>query len=123
MALENDLPIPGESSFPFAGMYKPPANAQEEGKNYLIEFILSFLEAMRSYLQQLRQELSARLIEEVYKGSDEPSKVCYFYLFNSILFSGGSVLHVDVLWISNYQRSFKVPLTNKLFLKRRISVY
>jgi hypothetical protein len=32
MALENKLPIPGESSFPFAGMYKPPANHQEEGK-------------------------------------------------------------------------------------------
>lgn len=30
---------------------------------------------MRAYLQQLRQELSARLIEQIYKGSDEPSKV------------------------------------------------
>lgn len=32
MALESDLPIPGESSFPFAGLYKPPANSQEEGE-------------------------------------------------------------------------------------------
>lgn len=76
MALENDLPIPGESSFPFAGMYKPPANPQEEGNNFLSRILFSILlELMRSYLQQLRQELSARLIEEVYKGSDEPSKV------------------------------------------------
>lgn len=30
---------------------------------------------MRAYLQQLRQELGARLIEQVYKGTDEPSKV------------------------------------------------
>jgi len=61
MALESDLPIPGESSFPFAGMYKPPKNGQEE-------------EIMRSYLQQLRQEVSVRLIEQVYRDSDEPSK-------------------------------------------------
>lgn len=31
MALESDLPIPGESGFPFAGLFKPPANTQEEG--------------------------------------------------------------------------------------------
>lgn len=31
MALESKLPIPGEAAFPFAGHFKPPANAQEEG--------------------------------------------------------------------------------------------
>jgi hypothetical protein len=42
------------------------------------------LEIMRSYLQQLRQELSARLIEQVYRGTDEPSKVIQrFLLFNN----------------------------------------
>jgi hypothetical protein len=36
MALESDLPIPGESSFPFAGMFKPPKNSQEEGNGFLL---------------------------------------------------------------------------------------
>ena len=74
MALESKLPIPGESSFPFAGLYKPPANAQEEGTLCWL-FNTCYLETMRAYLQQLRQEVSVRLIEQVYKGSDEPSKV------------------------------------------------
>lgn len=78
MALESDLPIPGESSFPFSGLYKPPANAQEEGTIFTsIRCIMNYLELMRVYLQQLRQELSARLIELVYKESDEPSKVVF----------------------------------------------
>lgn len=36
MALESDLPIPGESSFPFPGLYKPPATGQEEGTVFMI---------------------------------------------------------------------------------------
>ncbi|KAI6239663.1 Actin-related protein 2/3 complex subunit 3 [Aphelenchoides fujianensis] len=61
MAIESKLPIPGESGFPFAGLFKPPANAHEE-------------EQMRAYLQQLRQELGQRLISAVYGSSEEPSK-------------------------------------------------
>jgi actin related protein 2/3 complex subunit 3 len=53
LALETKLPIPGEAGFPFHGLFKPPANAQEE-------------ETMRAYLQQLRQELGARLLELVF---------------------------------------------------------
>ena len=83
MALESDLPIPGESAFPFAGIFKPPANAQEEGESSWHSLPLfamlstGFSEIMRAYLQQLRHELGGRLIERVYGGSDEPSKVCF----------------------------------------------
>lgn len=56
------FPIPGESAFPFPGLFKPPANAQEE-------------EIMRAYLQQLRQELGARLLERVFPSAESaPSK-------------------------------------------------
>uniref|UniRef100_A0A914DRR3 Actin-related protein 2/3 complex subunit 3 n=1 Tax=Acrobeloides nanus TaxID=290746 RepID=A0A914DRR3_9BILA len=62
LALETKLPIPGESSFPLNGLYKAPSNPQEE-------------ELMRSYLQQLRQELGARLVEIVFNTPDgAPSK-------------------------------------------------
>ncbi|CAD5218990.1 unnamed protein product [Bursaphelenchus okinawaensis] len=61
MALESKLPIPGEAAFPFSGLFKPPNGPQEE-------------ETMRAYLQQLRQELGARLIEIVYQNPDQPSK-------------------------------------------------
>ena len=66
LALETNLPIPGESSFPFQGLFKAPANAQED-------------ETMRAFLQQLRQEMGVRLIEKVFpekvKGVEpEPSK-------------------------------------------------
>uniref|UniRef100_A0A183BYR5 Actin-related protein 2/3 complex subunit 3 n=1 Tax=Globodera pallida TaxID=36090 RepID=A0A183BYR5_GLOPA len=53
------FPIPGEASFPFPGLFKPPANAQEE-------------ETMRAYLQQLRQELGARLLERVFPDPEMP---------------------------------------------------
>jgi len=63
MALESKLPIPGESAFPFQGLFKPPKNTQEE-------------ETMRAFLQQLRQELGSRLIEKVFLPATEspPSK-------------------------------------------------
>ncbi|KAI1729500.1 ARP2/3 complex ARPC3 (21 kDa) subunit domain-containing protein [Ditylenchus destructor] len=60
MALSSKLPIPGEVSFPFQGLFKPPANGQEE-------------ETMRAYLQQLRQELGARLCERVFLIPDAPA--------------------------------------------------
>ncbi|GMS89732.1 hypothetical protein PENTCL1PPCAC_11907 [Pristionchus entomophagus] len=50
LALNHQLPIPGEAAFPLNAMYRPPANKGDE-------------ETMRAYLQQLRQELGTRLCE------------------------------------------------------------
>jgi len=35
------FPIPGESAFPFPGLFKPPANAQEEGSAIIVWSLLS----------------------------------------------------------------------------------
>ncbi|CAI4220605.1 unnamed protein product, partial [Auanema sp. JU1783] len=62
LALNHQLPIPGEADFPLNSMYKPPANKQEE-------------EVMRAYLQQLRQELGMRLCELAFPDpAQKPSK-------------------------------------------------
>ncbi|EYC35165.1 hypothetical protein Y032_1127g3649 [Ancylostoma ceylanicum] len=62
LALSHQLPIPGEADFPLNNMYKAPANKQEE-------------ETMRSYLQQMRQELGVRLCELAFPDpSTKPSK-------------------------------------------------
>uniref|UniRef100_A0A915DH15 Uncharacterized protein n=1 Tax=Ditylenchus dipsaci TaxID=166011 RepID=A0A915DH15_9BILA len=68
------LPIPGEVSFPFQGLYKPPVNGHEE-------------ETMRAYLQQLRQELGSRLIERVFVTPESAPQ------------SGGCAFLDDVSWI------------------------
>ncbi|GMT20247.1 hypothetical protein PFISCL1PPCAC_11544, partial [Pristionchus fissidentatus] len=62
LALSHLLPIPGEPNFPLNAMYRPPANKSDE-------------ETMRAYLQQLRQELGARLCEVVFSDpAARPSK-------------------------------------------------
>lgn len=48
-----EFPIPGEPGFPLAGLFTPPLS-QEEG------------ELLRSYLKQLREETSGRLMERAY---------------------------------------------------------
>lgn len=54
--------IPGEGQFPLNAMYSKPANRQEE-------------DTMRAYIQQLRQEIGARLVEKVFDPeTDKPSK-------------------------------------------------
>jgi len=39
-------------------------------------FLFCFLDQMRQYITQLRQETSVRVIDKVYAGGDQPSKVC-----------------------------------------------
>ncbi|MEQ2275238.1 GPN-loop GTPase 3 [Xenotaenia resolanae] len=57
-----NFPIPGEPGFPLNAMYAKPANKQED-------------EAMRAYLQQLRQETGLRLCDRVFDPqTDKPSK-------------------------------------------------
>ncbi|CAO4385617.1 unnamed protein product [Caenorhabditis nigoni] len=50
LALSHHLPIPGENGFPLNSMFKAPPTKQDEDE-------------MRAYLQQIRQELGARLCE------------------------------------------------------------
>ena len=55
--------LPGDPAFPMNAIFAPPSNTSEQ-------------EQMRSYLIQLRQETTVRLIERVYAhSSDVPSKV------------------------------------------------
>ncbi|KAL3080304.1 hypothetical protein niasHS_012409 [Heterodera schachtii] len=56
---QRSFPIPGEPSFPFPGLFKPPANTQEE-------------DTMRAYLQQLRHELGVRLVDRVFPDPEMP---------------------------------------------------
>ncbi|KRY54902.1 Actin-related protein 2/3 complex subunit 3 [Trichinella britovi] len=61
-ALDRCIPIPGDQGFPMNSHFKGPANADQE-------------EALRSYLQQLRQELGVRLCEKVFDpATDKPLK-------------------------------------------------
>ncbi|XP_046683687.1 actin-related protein 2/3 complex subunit 3 [Homalodisca vitripennis] len=54
--------IPGEPSFPLNSVYARPMNANEA-------------DAMRQYLQQLRQETGVRVCDKVFSGDDgKPSK-------------------------------------------------
>ncbi|CDW58517.1 actin protein 2:3 complex subunit 3 [Trichuris trichiura] len=62
LALSKSLPIPGDQGFPMNAVFKAPSNRNEE-------------ETMRSYLQQLRQELGVRLCDKVFDPeTDRPSK-------------------------------------------------
>ncbi|CAP33921.1 Protein CBR-ARX-5 [Caenorhabditis briggsae] len=62
LALSHLLPIPGENGFPLNSMYKSPQSKPDEDE-------------MRAYLQQIRQELGARLCELAFpEPNDRPSK-------------------------------------------------
>ncbi|CEF65484.1 Actin-related protein 2/3 complex subunit 3 [Strongyloides ratti] len=56
LSLNQKIPIPGDTDFPLNGMYKAPSTKLES-------------ENMRMYLQQLRQEISQRLLEKVYSNN------------------------------------------------------
>jgi actin related protein 2/3 complex subunit 3 len=65
--------IPGDASFPLNAMYDKPKDRND-------------LDTMRSYFQQLRQEIAVRLVEKIYsasytdtEGGKRPSKwwVCF----------------------------------------------
>jgi len=61
LAVDN-FPLPGDVTFPLNSHYAPPASRAES--DYL-----------RQYLTQVRQELSARLVEKLYAdGTGKPSK-------------------------------------------------
>ncbi|CAG5073363.1 Similar to ARPC3: Actin-related protein 2/3 complex subunit 3 (Homo sapiens) [Cotesia congregata] len=53
--------IPGDPGFPLNSVYAKPETSDEADK-------------MRQYLQQIRQETAARLVEKVYSDNGKPSK-------------------------------------------------
>lgn len=53
--------IPGDADFQLNSLYQPPRDRNE-------------YDLLQSYIQQFRQELSARLIQRLYKDSEFPSK-------------------------------------------------
>ncbi|XP_074311959.1 actin-related protein 2/3 complex subunit 3 [Silene latifolia] len=56
-----DVPIPGESGFPFPGLFAPPKSRQEA-------------ELFRNYLKQIREETSGRLLSVAYRHNGTPNK-------------------------------------------------
>ncbi|PWA94513.1 actin-related protein C3 [Artemisia annua] len=56
-----DVPIPGEPTFPFPGLFPLPGS-QQEG------------ELLRNYLKQIREETSGRLLSVAYRPNGTPNK-------------------------------------------------
>lgn len=56
-----EVPVPGESGFPFPGLFTPPKSNQEA--------VL-----FRNYLKQIREETSGRLLSVAYRPNGTPNK-------------------------------------------------
>ncbi|KAI3965628.1 hypothetical protein MKX01_010585 [Papaver californicum] len=56
-----DVPVPGESGFPFAGLFPLPQSDEEA-------------ELFRNYLKQIREETSGRLLGVAYRPNGTPNK-------------------------------------------------
>ncbi len=78
----DNFALPGDATFPLNAHYAPPANRNEAGDLQAFHpptgWYLTgnyFLEYLRQYLTQVRQELAARLTERLYAdGTGKPSK-------------------------------------------------
>ncbi|PKI72703.1 actin-related protein 2/3 complex subunit 3 [Punica granatum] len=55
------VPVPGESGFPFPGLFPLPQSSQEA-------------ELFRNYLKQIREETSGRLLSVAYRPNGTPNK-------------------------------------------------
>ncbi|XP_027074847.1 actin-related protein 2/3 complex subunit 3-like [Coffea arabica] len=55
------VPVPGESGFPFPGLFTPPQSQKEA-------------ELFRNYLRQIREETSGRLLSVAYRHNGTPNK-------------------------------------------------
>ncbi|KAK8655008.1 hypothetical protein V6N13_107600 [Hibiscus sabdariffa] len=58
-----DVPVPGESGFPFPGLFVLPQSQKEA-------------ELLRNYLKQIREETSGRLLSVTYRPNGTPNKWC-----------------------------------------------
>ncbi|KAL7168488.1 hypothetical protein ACSBR2_038847 [Camellia fascicularis] len=56
-----DVPVPGESGFPFPGLFALPQSRKES-------------ELFRNYLKQIREETSGRLLSVAYRPNGTPNK-------------------------------------------------
>ncbi|XP_026395525.1 actin-related protein 2/3 complex subunit 3 [Papaver somniferum] len=56
-----DVPVPGEAGFPFAGLFPLPQSDEEA-------------ELFRNYLKQIREETSGRLLGVAYRPNGTPNK-------------------------------------------------
>ncbi|CAH1419627.1 unnamed protein product [Lactuca virosa] len=56
-----DVPVPGESGFPFPGLFPFPPSQEEA-------------ELLRNYLKQIREETSGRLLSVAYRPNGTPNK-------------------------------------------------
>ncbi|KAJ3772192.1 ARP2/3 complex 21 kDa subunit [Lentinula raphanica] len=76
----DNFPIPGDANFALNAHYAPPASRADSGAWHItVEYASQpsasvSLEFLRSYLTQVRQELSLRLVNILYADGDVPSK-------------------------------------------------
>ncbi|KAK9128934.1 hypothetical protein Syun_017731 [Stephania yunnanensis] len=66
LGLEN-VPIPGEAGFPFAGLFSLPQSKKEA-------VCTVDAELFRNYLKQIREETSGRLLSVAYRPNGTPNK-------------------------------------------------
>lgn len=74
----SNFAIPGDPNFPLNAMYASPTDRLQAGKLIHLgrvskSLMYLHLDQMRQYIQQLRQELVARLVEQIYVNG-KPSK-------------------------------------------------
>lgn len=72
--------IPGDPGFPLNAFMTKPSNRSEAGgrghnRRVIFYVFIVFVDQMRQYFTQLRQEIGQRLVEKVFV-DDKPSKVC-----------------------------------------------
>ncbi|XAR66847.1 hypothetical protein NMG60_11013202 [Bertholletia excelsa] len=82
-----DVPVPGESGFPFPGLFALP-QSQREAVNFIFartpscslkylkiyKFVFHTLKLFRNYLKQIREETSGRLLSVAYRSNGTPNK-------------------------------------------------
>ena len=69
----SNFAIPGDATFPLNAMFERPSTRADAGNFLWYSCYLRFLELMKQYLTQLRQEVSIRLLSRIFE-DDKPSK-------------------------------------------------
>ncbi|KAK2986222.1 hypothetical protein RJ640_010056 [Escallonia rubra] len=74
-----EVPVPGESGFPFPGLFAPPQSQKEADSlaspdPQSLSYSFWSAELFRNYLKQIREETSGRLLSVAYRPNGTPNK-------------------------------------------------
>jgi len=95
LGLEN-VPVPGESGFPFPGLFSLPQSNREA-------------ELFRNYLKQIREETSGRLLSVAYRPNGTPNKWW-------LAFAKRKFMNIIVPWAAYYKAiQRKSPFSNPVY--------